>query len=68
MSDIEIEREACGYLGDSDTWDDLERDYRYSNDFDYDYFADEDYAMNMPCDNSGMCAGHDCSRYWECHK
>lgn len=33
-----------------------------------DSFDDEsaDYTGNMPCDNSGMCAGSSCSNYPKC--
>lgn len=35
---------------------------------DYNIEAENDYAYNMPCDNSGYCAGTSCPQYWECHK
>lgn len=31
--------------------------------------VEDDYTGNMPCDNSGFCAGASCSMYFaECHK
>jgi hypothetical protein len=30
------------------------------------YNLDEEYAENMPCDNSGYCIGFSCSNYAKC--
>lgn len=30
----------------------------------YDY--EEEYSQNMPCDNTGYCAGTSCPQYFKC--
>ena len=30
------------------------------------YDEEDDYSLNMPCDNSGFCAGMDCKQYFKC--
>lgn len=29
-------------------------------------YTDEDYSSNMPCDNSGFCAGSSCPNFFKC--
>ena len=33
----------------------------------WDFDESDDYASNMPCDNSGYCAGISCPRFRECN-
>ena len=42
--------------GDYDPWEDEEEPED----------IEDDYASNMPCDNTGLCAGSSCSRFYEC--
>ena len=28
--------------------------------------VEDDYSQNMPCDNTGFCAGSGCSRFYQC--
>ena len=37
--------------------DDIDEDWPYT---------DEDYSSNMPCDNSGFCAGSSCPNFFKC--
>lgn len=31
-----------------------------------DWYGMDDYSSNMPCDNTGFCAGSSCSRFYKC--
>lgn len=45
----------------------LEKQLNEYLDQDFDCFED-DYSSNMPCDNSGVCAGTSCTNWIHCHK
>lgn len=47
--------------GDYDPWED--EDYEEE---DEEWDEEDDYASNMPCDNTGFCAGSSCSRFYQC--
>lgn len=53
-------------LAHNTRWEDMtEADFEQMADEEM-WEYEDDYSSNMPCDNTGFCAGSSCSQYYQC--